>query len=179
MIPGYPEQLYHELRCELQSIQDLHLTEEKEAEACFGACMLYEQKLAKWVSAFDFEKEEDEIYFFKILRPGFTSQIEYYKKLYQSILFKPSCKKEQSRFFEYEIDKADRFFIENAGFYQYYKNGQTSNNSVYFLRSCHQENSPGNPCRSETGYDLLLAAMQGLERYKDFAQRQIDQLRKI
>ena len=179
MTPGYPEQLYNELLCEMQRIQNLQLAEDKELESCFGACMFYEQKLLTWLSVFHFEKEEDEIYFFKILRPRFTSHIEYYKKLYQCILFKPAGKKEQRRFFEYEIDKADRFFIENAGFYRYYKNGQTANDRAYFLRSLDEESSPGVPSCSDTGYDLLLAVIQGLERYKEFVQHQLEQLRKV
>jgi hypothetical protein len=179
MIPGYPDQLYQELLCELKRIKEQGYPEDSELEESFGACMRYENKLREWVSGCLFDTKEDEINFFKSTRPKFSCQIQYYKKRYQAILFRPSSLTKIVPFFEYEIDKADKFFSDNAGFYQYYKSGQTFNDEVYFLRYCEEDADPDDPCRSETGYDLLLADIQGLEMYKDYVQQQLEAFRKI
>lgn len=49
---------------------------------------------------FHFARDEEEIYFFKFLKPKFTGELQYYKKLYQAILFKPTEKNELIRFYK-------------------------------------------------------------------------------
>jgi hypothetical protein len=168
MIPEYPEQLYQKLLSELERIQNLQLPEDKTLEQCFVVCTFQEDKLVRWVSPFIFEKQEDEIKFFKTIRPKFSSHIHYLKCRYKAALFQPRDLKERSKFFEYELDKAEKFFTENAGFYQYYKSGQTNNDRIYFIRTCIDDAGPSHPCRSETGYDLLIGSFLGLEMYKEY-----------
>jgi RteC protein len=177
MIPEYIELLYQKLLFELERIQSLQLPEDKILEQCFVMCTFQEDKLVRWVSPFIFEKQEDEIHFFKTIRPKFSSHLHYLKCRYKAVLFQPTVPKEQTAFFEYELDKAERFFTENAGFYQYYKSGQTNNDHIYFTRSCIEDAGPTHPCRSETGYDLLIGTFQGLEMYKEFAHSEIEKLR--
>jgi hypothetical protein len=177
MIPGYPEQLYRELQDELQRIRNSSLPEDTELEACFGSYMRHAGMLCAWVSMFRFENEEDEICFFKEIKPRFTSGIEFYKKMYQAFLFRPAGNKEQVPFYEYEIDKIDKFLTDNAGFYQYYKNGLTTHDDNFFIRKCLEGTSPKKPCLTETTHDVLLATIQGLEKYKDFVQLELEKLR--
>jgi hypothetical protein len=179
MNPEYPELLYQKMLFDLERIQNLQLQEDKILEQCFVTCTFQEDKLVRWVSPFVFEKVEDEIQFFKTIRPKFSSHIHYFKCRYKAVLFQPVKPKERIAFFEYELDKAGRFFTENAGFFQYYKSGQTWNDHAYFIRSCIKDAGPAHPCRSETGYDLLIGSFQGLEMYKDYIQQKIEELRKL
>jgi hypothetical protein len=158
MIPGYPEQLYKELSCELVRIEHRTDPEEKMLESLFSTSILYEQRLIQCLKHFQFFNQEEEICFFKQLRPKFGCLIHYYKKRYQAVLFRPGEPKRHTLFYEYELDKTEKFFMEHLEFYQYIKRMETDLDWKYFSRPWVEKNR----------MDLLLGEILGLEKYKAY-----------
>lgn len=62
----------------------------KEAEQCFQLANHYWNKVKEKLNTCRFETDESEIEFFKMVKPKFTSEIEYYSLLYYSLVFEPA-----------------------------------------------------------------------------------------
>ena len=87
-----------------------------------------------------FEKEKNkssqqEIEFFKNVKPKFTSKLIYY-----NVIFKIETKKPHGgeriikRYLNNELDKLKRYFDGNLDFYRYYRTGSSYLDHKYFLR---------------------------------------------
>ena len=166
MITGYPEQLYSDLLQELANIKELPLSEEKIIEDQFALCIQYKQKLLDWQKENHFGDETEEIYFFKFIQPKFTGLIHFYKKRYQAILFLPPESALQIPFYEYELDKTEKFFLDNAAAYQYFKSMSTDRDREYFLPESAEDLEPS----------TLPGEIIGHEKYKEFLREKLLQL---
>ena len=87
------------------------------------------------VSFFKFEKEQDEIDFFKKLKPEILSRYLYYNKISNIITKCPIGSKETQReYFTSELGNLKYFFDRNLDFYQYYRSKATHLDNCYFVR---------------------------------------------
>jgi hypothetical protein len=82
-----------------------------------------------------FDTKEDEIFFFKYLKPRLFSKLIYYSKILNIETKKPKGSDEaQRKYLLNELDNLQRFFSSNLEFYQYYRTGATYLDDKYFLR---------------------------------------------
>lgn len=92
-------------------------------------------ELKSKVVDFDFQGDENEIHFFKDLKPMLMSKIIYYNSVYGFELSFPNGSEEVERqYIVSELDKLTAFFDENLIFYQYYRTNSTYLDEKYFLR---------------------------------------------
>jgi hypothetical protein len=82
-----------------------------------------------------FDTEEQEIYFFKYIKPRFTGLLSYYTRCYQCLLFRPAGSNEQMLYYQRELIKAEKFYVDQAEFYAYYIEDRTDLDREYFVRS--------------------------------------------
>jgi len=69
-----------------------------------------------------FKSCEEEIYFFKQIKPKIYSKLIYYLKLFIIESKRPrSSKKTQVKYFNSHIDKLQTYFNDNLEFYHYYR----------------------------------------------------------
>ena len=147
-------------------------------ECCFEVAGQYWQKLKHRLVGYHFPSEAEEIYFFKTVKPLFTSAIEYYGLLAHSQLFKDSGPDGDSlkKFYCREIQRLDKFKEANHDFYVYYTSGANHNDAAWFTRA---NNDGGNflkakphdlDCNSATRYDYLVSTLIALEKYAVFLQ---------
>ncbi len=173
----HPDKVYKDM---MEDIHQLHAKEGPDEkiilETAFGICVYASDQLRKWIMEYKFASVAEEINFFKLMKPKITSRMEYYKKRYQAALFLPEKKPDQLRFWEYELDKIERFFSDNAAFYTYCKSQSQELDHFYFLRDCPIGAAGDHPCHWETGYDELLGMIGGLERYKRFVQTTLENI---
>jgi hypothetical protein len=130
------DRLYRDLGQELDRIED----EERElisiAERSIGVLKHTVGQLRNYVSENRFQTEEEEIYFFKLIKPKFFSKLIYYTKLWDMEIRRPvGEKKFQNRFFKKELKEINRFFEQNREFYLYYKSRAVHLDNTYFLRN--------------------------------------------
>jgi len=92
-------------------------------------------QLRKKVITNDFLKNEDEIHFFKKVKPQVVSKFIYYARLFQVESKRPKGNaKTQIAYFDDEIQKCQNYFNKSHQFYQYFRSGEHYFDQQYFLR---------------------------------------------
>jgi len=82
-----------------------------------------------------FENEEEEICFFKEIKPQILSQLLYFNKIYTIELKRPNGSNLiQKNYYEHELDSLTLFFHKNLDFYQYYRSNAIHLDDYYFRR---------------------------------------------
>lgn len=80
-------------------------------------------------------KKKDEIFFFKNIKPLFTSKFIYYNEIYSIETSLPiGSTKTCQKHYNAQLTKINLFFEENREFYRYYKTGNTLLDHKYFRR---------------------------------------------
>jgi hypothetical protein len=132
-------------------------------ECCFNVGQSYSAQIQKMLEDYKFPSEKDEIDFYKIVKPLFKSQLDYYNLVYHAELFKPNTNTvEMKEFWVKEHQKLDRFVLDHSEFCDYYKTGATNLDKQYFL-------TPD----QAVYYDDLIAELLALERYNRYTQNEL------
>jgi hypothetical protein len=91
--------------------------------------------LKKFILSYEFQSEEEEITFFKEIKPKFCYRLIYYRKLYNIEINRPvagTCKQKEYLF--EELDAIHKYTNKRLDFVRYYRSGSTHLDSLYFLR---------------------------------------------
>lgn len=137
-------------------------------------------ELKELVTGYSFTKEEDEITFFKFIKPKFTSLLIYHSRLALIELRLPlGSMKDIRKHYENELLLIRLFHDDHALFYRYLKSGATFLDARYFVRgncdfplyySVSALSAPAldTDSRFTTHYDYLVACFQACERLRDY-----------
>jgi len=133
------------------------------------------QSLRVSIRSNSFQTKEDEIYFFKHLKPKICGeikfcacQISFYTEKPNATLFM------QKEHIKTELNKLENKKRKNIGFYKYYKNAQTVFDDKYFFRNNGQFNlfnSDNLLCSDpefNTTHDMLAAEVVYLQKMLQF-----------
>jgi hypothetical protein len=83
----------------------------------------------------NFKSQEEEIYFFKEVKPQFLSKFIYYNAIYKIETKKPyGGFRVVKKYYNNELIKLKRYFDNNLDFYRYYRTGSTYLDYKYFVR---------------------------------------------
>jgi hypothetical protein len=164
---------------ELSQCKNVHSCFEKNTECCFGVANRYWNSVKERLKMHTFRNEENEIEFFKILKPKFTSEIEYYSLIYHCLLFQPPDLIQAIEFLGRESKRLEKFEEDNHTFIECYINDCCGLNRYYFLRKYYI-------CRNEpeakmhdagtdavTNGDPLAATLFALKRYESFVKERL------
>jgi len=93
-------------------------------------------ELKKFIVEYDFKTEEEEILFFKEIKPKILSKLIYYMSVYKIEMNRPkgSCGTIETYLLT-ELDLLKHFFDCNIEMYHYYRTGGTHFDKIYFLRN--------------------------------------------
>lgn len=92
-------------------------------------------ELKKTVINYHFKNNDEEIHFFKELKPQLMSKIIYYNSIYRIELNFPNGSDDVGRqYIGNELNRLTAFFDKNLIFYQYYRINSTYMDEKYFLR---------------------------------------------
>ncbi|PVH24519.1 RteC domain-containing protein [Sphingobacterium corticibacter] len=95
--------------------------------------------LKQYVIKNDFKNEDEEIYFFKNLKPKFIAKIIFYNAIYKIEVKKPyGTKNVIEQYINNELSKLKRFYDNNLDFYKYYRTNSTYLDHKYFVRGKHE-----------------------------------------
>lgn len=90
-----------------------------------------------------FKTTQEEIFFFKHIKPQILSKLIYYVKLFNIESKRPrSSSKNQVKYLNSQIDKLQLYFNDNLEFYHYYRRGATTFDEQYFVRGQSDLRSP-------------------------------------
>ena len=112
-----------------KSLDVLSLTEK-----AIGLCSLALLEMKEIVKADRFSDNQEEIHFFKQLKPKVYSKLLYFHKLYEIETKRPKAKLLQRKYLNRVLKILNRYFERNFEIYQYYLGKQEHNDTLYFLR---------------------------------------------
>lgn len=96
-------------------------------------------ELKSVVCDFTFQSKDDEITFFKEIKPRLFSKLIYFRKIYQLELNRPVSNYETIRaYLEKEHEQINLFYSKNTEFIQYYRSCKTNFDEYYFIRGRHE-----------------------------------------
>lgn len=155
-----------------------------QAEAAAGVCQLALDEIRKLVIKNGFESEEEEIHFFKHVKPKVLSKYIYYVQLFEieSHRSKASTKFQIKYLNQISKDLHD-YFENNIQFCQYYWGDKTNLDKFYFLReNSNYRISLNNICvlmdyKYSTARDAMAAAITAYEELIKYIDKEIAILR--
>ena len=148
------------------------------AETGIAQTEKYLKKLQEQIDRRTFTSQEDEIYFFKHVKPQFFSKLIYYGRLFNIESKRPRGNNAaQIKYLKNQIKKLQIFFNDNLEFYNYYRRGAISLDEQYFVRGNRDLRLPlesfhflidvrFSTCQDGTvatimAYDMLIVYLQG------------------
>jgi len=127
-------QLHRGLLAEIGDCLNQDQDEKKQSENGFHIAMNYGQQLKQLMKRIDFEDEDEEIDFFRNVKPQFACYIEYFTVINTALSFVPANREDVIEFWLYERDRLQRFCEQHRLFVSYYENEQHHSDKLYFLR---------------------------------------------
>lgn len=119
----------------IEALQRTGLSDIEKIESSFKVSLEFWSRLKHHIKKQGFRSEADEIFFFRTVKPGFTSHIEYFTCRYHALLFKPGEEGEElARFWRWELRKIEKFHELNREFCTYIRVGHTERDQEYFCR---------------------------------------------
>lgn len=138
---NFSEQLVIEIKQQITHI--LPLIEENPIQHCHLAINIILEGFEKLKNAFTVAtlSKEQEIDFFKNSKPALTSLIIYFNEIFIIENDKPvATEKTIRKYYNTQLKKREHFFLDNAEFYKYYRNGNNYLDNKYFLRNQEDSN---------------------------------------
>jgi hypothetical protein len=173
------EKHYEVLISSHEDCMRLYKTQLERLECCFQESYNATERLVRQTLEHGFDNLEEEIYFFKVMKPKFSAQMILYRLLYHNILFAP---KEDIRstieFWKREGERLSKYITENQAFYNYWKSGCREKDAEYFVlcekKEALLETTTVSNILYQTkeamnsSYDNQVAAFMALEKYVAF-----------
>ncbi len=129
---------------------------------------------------------QEEIYFFKEIKPNILSELLFFNKIYSLKLNRPNGSYETVKiYYEKELSVLTRFFEKHLPFYQYYRLKSTHFDEFYFIRnkSCKlictdSTQFIADPLFS-SGYDYIIAKIICNEKLLMYLDKKINYIQKF
>lgn len=134
-LPKSSEILLEEFQQRLLQAKSIFSNPLQQSEAAIPVCAAYLQELKKLLRKFRNLPRDQEIYFFKEVKPKFVSEYLYNTMVYRLHFSWPMADvKKQQAYLETNINQINQFFEENHQFYAYYRRNSTHLDNTYFVR---------------------------------------------
>ncbi len=135
-------------------------------------------RLQQYIHSYKFASLQEEIKFFKEIKPVLLSQYYFYRKQL-NMAMADSFQDEQSRksFYEHELRKLQQFIKRNQEFYRYCITCQTYLDEQYFTRKTIHF-SVGKDLKFATRYDDKLARLLSVELIREELNEKLGQLQR-
>lgn len=92
-------------------------------------------QLKEFITHYAFEDEDEEILFFKEIKPKIFCHLIYYRKVYNIEMLRPVASVEAQReYLKKKLDGIQEFNDKILDFYRYYRSGATYLDAAYFVR---------------------------------------------
>lgn len=105
------------------------------AEEAIKLLIVALEKLKSFFIRYHFCNKNEEMHFFRVIKPHFSSKLIYYNEIYNIETNRPfGLTKVLRKYYQNEMRKLKKFYDENADFYKYYHSGNHTLDKKYFLR---------------------------------------------
>lgn len=132
---NFTNRLLIELENQLEENQTIDDDPIKILEEAIEYVIISLEKLKTFFKNYNLNNKQEEIYFFKEIKPQFTSKLIYFNEIYNIEINKPiGDEKRLKKYYSKEIKKLKNFFTKNKEFYKYYRTKNSCLDKKYFLR---------------------------------------------
>ncbi len=97
------------------------------------------KEIYKWLKKYVFQTPQDEIYFFKELKPRMVSKLLYYKELLKLETSLPPSKNDKRRHYEELLTRIHQYVVCNREFYEYYRSRTSVRDEDLFVRRSYKD----------------------------------------
>jgi hypothetical protein len=106
------------------------------AKSLEASCVLADafNQLKEFILAYNFNDEEEEIYFFKEIKPRLCSHLIYYRKIFNIEMNRPTGIENQMVYINERLNDIKDYNIKRLDFIRYYRSGSSHLDSLYFMR---------------------------------------------
>jgi hypothetical protein len=138
-------------------------------------------KLKSYISSYSFESVEEEINFFKEVKPKFYGKYIYFINVYNFIMQKPLGGDEiLKEYIIYELTDLKRFFDHNQAFYQYYRSASSQMDEIYFTRGGFDVHLELEDFEEDelysTSHDYKLSKIMANEKYQQYLNLELQKI---
>ena len=170
---------YHRMIHQMDESHHKDMTEQEQAGHAYKIALQCWQQVKGEMKRYEFKDANEEIDFYKNIKPKFTGYIEYLILLNHGLLFIPTESKEALQiYWQFEVERLERFKERNKSFVAYYEGRSTYNDEKYFLPV--EEDSVHKYSRIYdtdgafvTSHDHLVASLLAEEKYHEFAKKKL------
>jgi len=169
-----------------ESLEQLAMTSDNILQRAERSYNVVEQtlgELKEFIIHYTFKDKDEEIKFFKEIKPMFLGELIYYMEVFQVEAWKPPVGREDEiAHYGLGARRVDFYLKRYNELYTYYRKASSANDEQYFLRT---ETGPGlitpisasdmDP-RFSTIYSFQFAKMQAYERFSNYLQQCIYRL---
>ncbi len=171
-----------------KQIKEIERNEKNEITKSVQILMFLESKLEElksFIVQYDFKTEEEEIMFFKEIKPKIVSKLIYYMSVYKIEINRPkgSCSIIETYLLT-ELDLLKHYFDCNIEMYHYYRTGGTHFDKIYFLRNRDADIPMNIACfyferdvRFSTVYDYKIAKIMANDLLELYIKSQLTRLK--
>ncbi|HEX5171934.1 MAG TPA: RteC domain-containing protein [Cyclobacteriaceae bacterium] len=135
-------------------------------------------RLKNYLYQYEFSSPQEEIYFYKNIKPKFVSLLLFHNELFEIEVSKPLEKDGILKHYLESLHKGQAFINANMEYYRYFHSGSTYLDSKYFLPD--RNNETGNDLiydsRFCTPYDNKFCTLHAYELLKEHLTKLIDKL---
>lgn len=169
--------MYKKMVQQLAGYETIASDEKKWVEWGFGIATKTWFRIQEDVESYLFADQEEEISFYKTLKPKFISLMDYFTLLYKSVLFQPEDSPGKKEYWKNELDICKNFLSKHSAFCRYNDEGYTSMDHIYFVQ--HNNQQPlifginENKGHVITSYSHLLARIISVKKYQRYIQKKI------
>lgn len=130
----FSSRLRKEVDVKIENIEHSDLSSmTKSLEASSVLRNAYNQ-LKTFILAYNFQSEEEEILFFKEIKPRLCFRLIYYRKIYNVELDRPTGTEKQREYLTEILNDINKYNHKRLDFIRYYRSGSSHLDSLYFLR---------------------------------------------
>lgn len=135
ILTKYAERLYEQFIAELENIAAEHEDGLKARELSIWACVRNIQRLKDFFKENRPKDDQEEIDFFRYVKPKFKARLLYHQALYNIECRQPAAGTELlTQFYKKELQMTGQYYEANAAFCQYLRSGSGHLDELYFLR---------------------------------------------
>ena len=140
------------------------------------------KQLTDWLKHHVFETIQEEIKFFKEIKPNIVAKLIFYKEILSLVASLPLDKSKRIKHFEKKLDSINHFYRKNREFIKYIKSHSSHFDELYFTRKKYKDlflndcvviNQDAKLC---TSHDYLLAEVLAYELLALHIENRIDTL---
>ena len=179
MLAKMSEELYNQLNEQINQIVEVEIDTFKLLSEILKVVREALKKLKEYILDHPFKDDDEQIWFFKCVKPKFYSLRLFYLERYDLQTAIPSGNPKQiKQFYHDELATIMRFFQRNAFIYQYYRRGATELDRIYFVRGVDVKSVlipdiPEQDCDFSTTQDYLFSKIKAYELLQEYILTQL------